>query len=219
MMLGWCALLPAVLLGLLCIWSRVAEPHWIAPAYLALAVHAGRVDVISPRIKLGAVLSGVAIALLAWVWIKTSLPMRILGSNYRPRYDVANDLYAWGPGRRLLEQSVRESMLEDQQLPVVVGPHWVVCAQAQAALGHRVRVGCNSPERDDFDAWLPRPNWARARVLLFVTDDRFPVDAAREFNDRVVRGTGQAEVLRDRRVVRTIRVTRLEKINDVALSP
>ena len=34
---------PGCFLALLCLWSRVAEPHWLAPAYLSLAVHYAKI--------------------------------------------------------------------------------------------------------------------------------------------------------------------------------
>jgi hypothetical protein len=216
-LLWWCAALPGAVLLILCLWSKVAEPHWLAPAYLALAVHAARTEVVTPRLKTSAAITGALIAALAWAWIKTPLPLRLLGTHYRPRYDLANDLYAWGPARTLLTESVRQAMVDSQQLPVVIGPHWIVCAQAQATLGQMVPVGCNSPHRDDFDTWLPRSKWAEAKVLLFVTDDRFTADESRDFPDRTLAGVSHVNVMRDGRIVRTVRVSRLLKMADVAL--
>ena len=127
------------------------------------------------------VATGVAVAIVAWLWVMTPLPIYTLGSAYRARYDLANDLYAWGPGRRLIEQAVDEARLDAQKLPVVVGPHYIVCAQAHAVLGGSVPVGCNSPIRDDFDAWYPRQRWLDAPVVLYVQDSRFEVDPRPSF--------------------------------------
>lgn len=215
----WLAtIVPAIPLALLCLWSKVAEPHWLAPAYLGLALYFGLVGLPMPKLKVACVASGLFVAALAYAWVKTPLPLRLLGSSYRPRYDLANDLYAWGPGRQLLSQAVRQAILDSQQLPVVVGPHWTVCAQVHAALGHAVPVGCNSPMRDDFDDWLPRSKWLSAPVILFVTDDRFPAAETGEFPNRSVRGVSRTEVMRDGRAVRSIRITRLDKSSDIAQS-
>jgi hypothetical protein len=57
-----------------------------------------------------------------------------------------------------------------------------VCAQLEAALRRELPVGCDTPTRDDFDDWLPRPRWRSADVLLWVTDRRF---APRDLPDHV----------------------------------
>ena len=85
-----------------------------------------------------------------------------------------------------------------------------------AALGARVPVGCNSPIRDDFDDWYPRQRWLEAPVVLYVQDSRFEVDPRIELPGRVVRSVATTDVLRGGVVVRTIRVTRLDKISGVA---
>jgi hypothetical protein len=56
----------------------------------------------------------------------------------------------------------------------VVGPHWVVCAQLEAAFRGALAVGCDTPVEDDFDAWLPRAHWRAAPVVVWVDDGRFP---------------------------------------------
>ncbi len=42
----------------------------------------------------------------------------------------------------------------------VVGPHWVVCAQLDAALRGEIPVGCDTPVRDDFDTGGRAPGGA-----------------------------------------------------------
>ncbi|MCC6902277.1 MAG: glycosyltransferase family 39 protein [Polyangiaceae bacterium] len=200
---------PAAPLALLCLWSRVAEPHWFAPAYLALAVHLGRAPIVGPRLARACWVTGVAIVAFAWIWIRTPVAPRWLGRAYQPRYDIANDLYAWQPGAELLARSL--STLPPGESYAVVGPHWTICAQAHALLGRRVRVGCNGPRRDDFDDWLPRGEWAEARHVLFVHDSRFAVDPEHDLPGRAVRGVFTAQVMRGGRLVRTLWVTHLEK--------
>src|SRR5690606_13779834 len=132
----WLAtLLPAAVLVPLCLWSRVAEPHWLAPAYLALAVGAAHVDVISSRLRNAALGVGVTAIVLAAVWVGTPLPPRLLGGSYEPRYDLANDLHTWGPAGPALEREVERIRQDAGVTPVVVGPHWTLCAQAHARLG------------------------------------------------------------------------------------
>ncbi len=54
-----------------------------------------------------------------------------------------------------------------------MGPHWVICAQLEAALRGEWPVGCDTPVRDDFDGWWPRRVWRQADVIVWVSDARF----------------------------------------------
>jgi hypothetical protein len=212
----WLAtLVPAAVLVPLCLWSRVAEPHWLAPAYLGLAVHVAHGNPVGRKLAVGSLVTGAVITIFAWLWVRTPLPLSALGSSYRPRYDLANDLYAWGPARRLLDEAVARAFIETRRLPVVVGPHWMVCAQAHARLEYRIPVGCNTPIRDDFDQWLPRKRWLDAPVVLYVHDSRFELQPELELPGRAVTAESQVEVKRGDRVVRTVWVTRLEKLVDI----
>lgn len=217
--LWWSTLGPALPLAVLCLWSRVAEPHWLAPAYLALAVHAARAPALSRGVVRACVGTGAAVVALAFAWVTTDWPLRLLGERYRPRYDLANDLLAWGPGGRLLDDALARATRETLRTAVVVGPHWIVCAQAQAHLGARARVGCNGKRPDDFDRWLPRQRWLEEPVLLFVHDSRFELEPARELPDRMVTQVSRVDVRRSGRVVRTIWVTRLERSTRDAVLP
>jgi hypothetical protein len=201
---------PAAVLVPLCAWSRVAEPQWLAPAYLALAVHAARSGV-RRWLGIGCAATGAVVTLLVWVAVRTPALIAISGSQYTPRYDLTNDLYAWEPGRRLLDEAVSSAFVETRRLPVVVGPHWTVCAQAHAALAHRVPVGCNTEIRDDFDRWFARERWLRAPVVLYVHDSRRNIRPELELPGRVVTRSSRVDVRRGNAVVRTIWVTRLEK--------
>jgi hypothetical protein len=55
----------------------------------------------------------------------------------------------------------------------VAGPHWVICAQLDAALRGEWPVGCDTPVRDDFDTWWPRAQWKEAEAIVWVSDARF----------------------------------------------
>jgi hypothetical protein len=215
----WLAtVVPGVPLVGLCLWSRVAEPHWLAPALLGLGVHLGRSEVISARLGRWALATGALITGLAWTAAKTPLFTRLPPNLYQARYDLTNDLYVWGPGRRLLEDAVDATMAETHELPVVVGPHWTICAQAQAAVGRRVPVGCNGPTRDDFDGWLPRSRWLAARTVLYLHDDRFALDPAHELPGREVTAVSKLGIRRGGRLIRTLHVARLDKLGDVAFA-
>ena len=93
----------------------------------------------------------------------------------------------------------------------MVGPHWIVCAQAQAAVISHVPVGCNTPIRDDFDRWLPRARWLAAPVVLFVHDSRFELNPSEQLPRRRVTSLSKVDIRRDGQVVRTIHITRLER--------
>jgi hypothetical protein len=200
----------------LCLWSPAAEPHWLAPAYLPLSIHLARCQVIGRRLAAGALATGAVVTLAAWAWVGTALPLRLLGSAYRARYDIANDLHAWGPGRRLVLDAVSRAVSETKRIPVLVGPHWIVCAQVQAAVKQHVAVGCNTPIPDDFDRWLPRARWEAAPVVLFVHDSRFELEPSKQLPRRRVTSLSKVDVRRHGQVVRSIRITRLEQASAAA---
>jgi hypothetical protein len=210
------AVVPGVPLLLLSLWSQKAEPHWLGPAMLSLAVAAATLPVVGRRLGTGSLVTGAIVTVFAWLWVVTPLPIRVLGSHYRARFDIANDMVAWGPARSLLAQSVRDTVAQTGQAPVVVGPHWVVCAQARAALSREISVGCSTPIRDDFDDWCPRTRWREATSVLFVTDDRFPWAPEVELPGRRLVSTSHVRVRRGGMTVRTVRIARLDKTEDVA---
>lgn len=215
-LLFWSFVVTALPLGLLCLWSRGAEPHWFAPAYLPLALHFGRAELVSRRLARASVITGASVVALAWLWIKTPLAPKLLGHRYRPRYDLTNDLFAWQPGARLLERVLDDARERGVSTPVIVGPHWIVCAQIHARFGRRVQVGCNGPRRDDFDTWYPRADWAKSERVLYVHDSRFDVDPSRELPGRSVRAVHKTEVVRAGTTVRTIWVTEMVLDQDAA---
>jgi hypothetical protein len=183
---------------------------------LSLAVSVGQTPVISRRLGIGSLATGALVTLFAWLWVVTPLPIRVLAGHYRARFDIANDMYAWGPARSLLAQTVRETFVRTGRTPVVVGPHWIVCAQARAALKRDIAVGCNTPIRDDFDDWLPRARWFDAPSVLYVYDDRFAVEPKAELPGRTLVSTSHVRIRRGGITVRTVRIARLDKTEDVA---
>jgi hypothetical protein len=186
--------------------SRVAEPHWLAPIFLALPIAlALRPTTVSPRLAASAMWFGAITIPFVHAWVLLPLGPRLLGARYQNRYDLANDLYAWRTGLPLVRRAIDDS--HGSSPPVVLGPHYTVCAQLHAGLGPSVPVGCDSLSRDDFADWLPRSTWQRAPVILYVTDDRF-ADQHPAFPNRAVDGVWTAGVTRSGTVVRRIRVTR-----------
>jgi len=203
-------LIPIVPLVSFCLWSPVAEPHWLAPAFLVLPLHAARRAsraggaLISRRTFLAA--SGLAafftLAVHAWVLIPESARLRPAGTD--AKLDIASELYGWPTAVHAVNEQLKGAATpfdpEGHEL-VVVGPHWTVCAQLEAGLP-RVRVGCATSVPDDFDRWLPREQWRRAEHVLFVTDNRYPTDGAAELPGHVQTGRSRVRIMRGGRSAR-----------------
>jgi len=231
--------LPLVVLIPLCLWSKASEPHWLAPPLLALALHFARryeaaEDEVpstaksgkvvkagpswlhrfrrAPRWATGTIGLAVAITAAAHAWVLLPgfnhllLPAGQKMSD--PKYDISNELYGWDNAIIAVRGIVNEESARGEI--VVVGPHWVICAQLHAALGPGVRVGCATPIRDDFDTWEPRTRWQHADKVLFVTDNRFDVPSQTILPDFAVAGHSRVTVLRDRRIARTFVLSLLE---------
>ncbi len=199
--------IPGLPLAVLCLWSRVAEPHWLAPAYLAVALAASR-DAARPRLDRVCLATGVVVALLGWAVVATPAYPKLAGTRYVARYDLTNDLRAWRIGLPMVEEELEDAGAPDGV--AVVGPHWVICAQLHAGLGAGIPVGCRTPAGDDFQRWYPESTWKDPATLLLVTDDRFPVDASGLFPDRELTRVRSSRVYFGGVVVRTLRVSRLE---------
>jgi hypothetical protein len=167
---------PLVVLVPLCVWSRVAEPHWIAPALLALVPAAARSERGTPRrlVVASCALSGCIVA-AAHAWVLLPGLLRVAPATYDARVDIANELRGWPEAVHAVREEALAAFIPGSERGdlVVVGPHWVICAQLDAALGGEIAVGCDSPLRDDFDSWWPRARWRRAETILWVSDTRF----------------------------------------------
>lgn len=208
---------PLVVLLLLSLWSPVAEPHWPTPALLALPLHFARrgggegggvLARLTPRFTAATVGLGGAMSAAVFAWVLVPNLARLLPASFDPKLDIANELYGWPEAIAEVREALREE--SGQRELVVVGPHWVVCAQLHAALGPNVRVGCMTPIRDDFDAWEPRARWKEADAILYVTDNRFPTEAASMLPQMSVARRSRVTSLRGGRVARTFVVTLLE---------
>ena len=204
-------LLPLVPLALLGACTR-AEPDWLTPAYLVLSLHVAHMPPLRRSLGWTCAATGLGVALLGWGWLRTSLPLtagRWLG-GYEPALDGSNDYYSWQAQKQLLEEAVAEVRARTGQSPIVIGPHWGLCAQAELALAGQVQVGCDSIGHDDYDQWSSPAQWDGAQTLLFVTDSRF--DAAPEtFYGREVVSVRRAVVERFGQAVRTISVSRFDR--------
>jgi Dolichyl-phosphate-mannose-protein mannosyltransferase len=218
----WSVTVAALPLVLLSCFSRVAEPHWMAPIYLALPLHlARRADfgssatgqnpregMISPWLARLSVVVGLCGVAFAHAWVLLPLGPALLGKRYVARYDLANDLFAWRSGMPLVRRALVQSLAPDEPPVVVVGPHWTVCAQLHADLPPSVLVGCEGDIPDDFERWLPQATWDQAPVILYVTDDRF-VSSETTMPHRRADAVWHVDVLRGGVAVRRIIVERL----------
>jgi hypothetical protein len=207
--LFWSFAVPIVPLTLLCVWSPVAEPHWLAPPLLALPIHAARcadraAAFVRRRLVVWAAGVAALFTVLAHLWVLVPASARLLPADVDPKVDIANELYGWPQAI----ESIREQMAlaatpsdPDGREVVVVGPHWTVCAQLHAALPG-VRVGCATPIPDDFDRWLPRETWRHADNVLFVTDNRFPGDGSEQLPSLARVSQSRVRILRGGRTAR-----------------
>jgi hypothetical protein len=207
-------LLPMAVLLPLSLWSRVAEPHWIAPALLALPIHFARRGLpLGVGLARSTIATALAVTALAHAWVLVPALTRILPSSVDLRRDITSELSGWPEAVRLVRRVAFESAIPGQERGdlVVVGPHWVVCAQLHAALRADLPVGCATPIEDDFDRWYPRSTWRRAETLVLVTDDRFETTPATSFPEHVVTREVKLDVFRGGRVARTFRIFVLER--------
>jgi hypothetical protein len=204
-----CFAVPLLPLLVLCLWSPVAEPHWIAPALLALPLHGAREpDVLggardAKLLRWGTGLAAL-LTLVAHAWVLVPASARILPDDADPKIDIANELYGWPSvleGVRTHMKLAATPYDPEGREVAVVGPHWVICAQLHAAMPG-VRVGCATPIPDDFDRWFPRDDWRSASDVLWVTDNRFHGDGAEQLPRHVRSYEGHVRIQRGGRTVR-----------------
>jgi hypothetical protein len=213
-------LLPLLPLLGLALFAR-GDTDWLTPAYLTLSVQAARSSPLPRRLLPSCVAVGGALALLGWCWLRTDLPYlggQLLG-GYEPSWDTTSDLYAWGPGRPLLESVVKGARERTGREPIVIGPHWAVCAQAEVALAGRVAVGCDSAELDDYDFWFPVERWSEAETVIWVTDSRFSEEAPDTLYGRPAMAVHGVDVKRFGRVVRHLTVAEFDRDEASAGAP
>ncbi|MDP9035750.1 MAG: hypothetical protein M3O50_13175, partial [Myxococcota bacterium] len=168
----------------------------------------------SVRLLRAAVAVGAIMVASLHAWVLVPSLVRLAPRSYDARLDIANELYGWPEVIDAVREEARDAsplsprMSEgagaaDAEL-AVVGPHWVVCAQLEARLRGDLRVGCDTPQRDDFDAWWPRDRWRRADTVLWVTDTRFGRDP--HLPSHAVARTREVHIQRGGRVVRVFAI-------------
>ncbi len=167
-------IVPALALGALCLWSRVAEPHWFAPALLALPIAEARSPAVGRRLARWALGVGFALSAFVHVWVLTDLAPRTLGRLYVPRYDLANDMRAWRQAMPAVRGALSRWRYDELSSPIVLAPHWTLAAQIAAGLGPDATVGTLGGGSDDFGDWLPADAWRSRPWVVWVNDDRRP---------------------------------------------
>jgi len=197
-------LVPLAVLVPLCAWSRVAEPHWLAPALLGLVPAAARATVAPPRrLVVAATVLGGAMVVAAHAWVLAPGALRLAPASYDARLDLSNELRGWPEVVDAVREAARLPGIEPGDV-VVAGPHWVICAQLEAALRDELRVGCDTPVPDDFDTWWPRARWRSADYVLWVSDARFGPPA---LPAHAPLATRDVSIVRDGRTVRVFTIT------------
>jgi hypothetical protein len=212
--------IPILPLVALCLWSPVAEPHWIAPALLVLPLHVARrggalasAALGSRRTFLIATTVAALFTLSAHAWVLIPESARLMPTEADAKLDIANELYGWPTAIGAVKEQMKGAGTpfdpEGREV-VVVGPHWTVCAQLQAGLPG-IHVGCATPVPDDFDRWLPREHWRKAEHVLFVTDNRFPGDGGEQLPAHVQTGRSRVRVLRAGKTARIFELVLYER--------
>jgi hypothetical protein len=197
-----------VALSILCLWSRVAEPHWLAPAYLGLPLHLACVGTFPTTARVGrwALGSGLALAALLHVYVLTDAGPRFLGGAYDGRYDLANDMLFFPEALPAIARGRAEIAAQQGDVPVLCAAHWTLAAQLKAALGPGAPIATPPGRHDDFQRWMPPEQWETHPVVVWVTDERFPTPAAPSLAGRRLVEARAIPLSRAGRVVRTLRL-------------
>jgi hypothetical protein len=207
-------LIPMAALIPFSLWSRVAEPHWLAPPLLCAGLWLAREGTPTPleqRFRRAPFYLAGAMSALAYAWVLIPTSAQLRPASTQAQLDIASELFGWpraasAVGTRVSALTLPGASLRDV---VVVGPHWTVCAQLHAALGPDVPVGCMTPIGDDFETWLPRREWEKASALIYVTDNRFGPPAEGAFAGHAVATTETLPIERGGRTIRTFEISTL----------
>jgi len=214
---------PLAALGALCLWSKVAEPHWLAPVWLPLLLYfayrssdAERPSrgLLGRRALAGGVLLAFGASAVVYAWVlNPSLTRLVPSAAYDARLDLANELYGWPEAALDVERAVESARvpLGEPSDVVVAGPVWMVCAQLRAALPREIPVGCAGSNVADFATWTPLAAWSRADVVILVYDNRAPARHETLFPDRVLIDRNTRVIRRGDRVARVFTIERLSR--------
>ena len=167
-------LVPFGLLAAICLWSRVAEPHWPVPAWFALLPPVGAFVATSAsrgarRLYRWAVGTALAFDALAYVVVLTPVvPALAPESMYEAKWDIANELYGWDEAAAAVRRRASPGT-------IVAAGHYTMCAQLAWNLRDTgIAVGCRTALPSDFDFWFPEPGRLESSPVLWVSDERYP---------------------------------------------
>jgi hypothetical protein len=209
---------PLTLLTAFSAWSRVAEPHWLAPAYLGLILFVALDERALVSLGTGALArwgSRIGVALSAAVHAFVLVPESTrLVATLDMKLNIASELFGW---REAAARALEFARGDEES--VVVGPHWTVCAQLRAALPRSIPVSCLTDVADDFDTWSPRAGIQRAPRVIFVSDNRFPNEHPKELSRFAVETASRYTAYRGGRPIRVFSFTVYEKQGVGLLEP
>ena len=191
---------PLLLYGLI---SPRAEPHWLAPAWIAVGLFATMHATWRPKVLVpGIILSGV-LSLGVYAYVLAPDAPKLLPKSADRTLDITNELYGWPTAVDRVKEVLRE-----RQGTMLVGPHWVICAQLHAGLPADVPVGC-AGNPADFQDWFPEESWKNAPYILYVRDERFPAAELSRFPNRTVIREDRVRTFRAGLPARTFTLTLL----------
>lgn len=191
------------------IFARTAEPHWLAPVYLPIAIYAGTQDPIRFARK-GAYLA-TAMSAFVYAWVLSSSMAKLWPID--PKADITNELFGWQSTLTSVQDTVEAARTPlDANDVVVVGLHWTVCGQLRAGLPRSIDVGCMTHGGDDWDTWLPRDTWMKRGTVILVTTDKLGMDRPEElFPDFAIDGDSRVSMFRGGRPMRVFHIIILRR--------
>ena len=222
---------PLVVLGALCLWSRVAEPHWLAPVWLPVPLYYawktteeddadGRPrtrphPLLGARARTAALALGLASSALVYAWVLLpGLVALVPRASYDARLDLANELYGWpevaADVRRAIEEERRPAHRAGghrRRRPAVDGRR----TASRAALARGRPRRCVGPNAADFSTWHPPTRWARAELVVLVYDNRAPADCPSLFPDRALLTSHTHRIVRGGQVARVFTIEVLSR--------
>ena len=207
-------------LVLLMLWSRVAEPHWLAPALLVLPIHGARKLVPFGddanaqgnrwrKITIAGAAIGLAMTAAVHAWILIPSAPSLAPKSMDTKLDISNELFGW---RDAIEQAreLEADLSVDGSTVTIASTTWMQCAQLAAQLPKH-DIGCATDRPSDFDDWNPRSEWEKSDRVILVTDNRFEVDAAKVLATHAPPRVERVTVFRGGKLARAFRLTVLEK--------
>lgn len=165
--------IPLVVLYILMLWSRVAEPHWSLPGYCSLMiVTSGYIingsDKLKKWFKNGLILGFLFSVLLHLLTLTPLLIILTPKNSYKPEFDLSNELRGW---QTLIKQI--KTRYDDQYS--LASAYYTICSQLSynaTRQNLKTKVYCISPQKDDFDIW----KYGKKELpdnFIFITDNRF----------------------------------------------